>query len=186
MPLSSRGCRQAWGGGWRPDFGVVTVGSLQAGTKANIIPDDATMLLNIRAYDLGVRATLLAAIERIVRAECEAANCPRPPEIELYESYPLTDNDPEVNSTVTQAFVAHFGQDRVKHLDPITASEDFSVIPDAFDIPYCYWGFGGFTADQQPVPNHNPGFGPAMQPTLTTGTEAAVTAVLAYLGRNPA
>ena len=168
------------------DFGVVTVGSLQAGTKANIIPDDATMLLNIRAYDLGVRATLLAAIERIVRAECEAANCPRPPEIELYESYPLTDNDPEVNSTVTQAFVAHFGQDRVKHLDPITASEDFSVIPDAFDIPYCYWGFGGFTADQQPVPNHNPGFGPAMQPTLTTGTEAAVTAVLAYLGRNPA
>ena len=56
------------------------------------------------------------------------------------------------------------------------------MIPDAFAIPYCYWGFGGFTADQQPVPNHNPGFGPAMQPTLTTGTDAAVTAVLAYLG----
>lgn len=164
------------------NFGVVTVGSLQAGTKANIIPNDATMLLNIRAYDLAVREKLLAAIERIVRAECEAANCPQPPEIELYESYPLTDNDAEVNAKVTEAFVAHFGADRVKHLDPITASEDFSVIPDAFAIPYCYWGFGGFTADQQPVPNHNPGFGPAMQPTLTTGTEAAVTAVLAYLG----
>lgn len=164
------------------DFGVVTVGSLQAGTKANIIPDDATLLLNIRAYDLAVRERLLAAVERIVRAECVAAGSPQEPEIELYESYPLTDNDPGVTATVTAAFVAHFGQDRVKHLDPVTASEDFSVIPDAFGIPYCYWGFGGFTADQQPVPNHNPGFGPAMQPTLTTGTEAAVAAVLAYLG----
>lgn len=165
------------------DFGVVTVGSLQAGTKANIIPNDATLLLNIRAYDLAVREKLLAAIERIVRAECEAASCPQPPEIELYESYPLTDNDAEVTAKVTEAFVDRFGPDRVKHLDPITASEDFSVIPDAFGIPYCYWGFGGFTPDQQPVPNHNPGFAPAMQPTLTTGTEAAVTAVLAFLGK---
>jgi len=164
------------------DFGVVTVGSLQAGTKANIIPNDASMLLNIRAYDLAVRERLLAAIDRIVRAECVAAGSPQEPEIELYESYPLTDNDAAVTAKVTEAFVAHFGQDRVKHLDPITASEDFSVIPDAFAIPYCYWGFGGFTADQQPVPNHNPGFGPALQPTLTTGTEAAVAAVLAYLG----
>lgn len=168
------------------DFGVVTVGSLQAGTKANIIPDDATMLLNIRAYDLAVRDRLLAAIERIVRAECEASDCPKPPEIELYESYPLTDNDAEATARVTEAFVAHFGQERVRHLDPITASEDFSIIPDAFGTPYCYWGFGGFTADQQPVPNHNPGFGPAMQPTLTTGTEAAVIAALAYLGSDPA
>jgi hippurate hydrolase len=164
------------------DFGVVTVGSLQAGTKANIIPDDATMLLNIRAYDLAVREKLLTAIERIVRAECEAGNCPRPPKIEVYESYPLTDNDAEVTARVTEAFVAHFGQDRVKRLDPITASEDFSVLPDAFGIPYCYWGFGGFTADQQAVPNHNPAFAPALQPTLTTGTEAAVAAALAYLG----
>lgn len=163
------------------DFGVVTVGSLQAGTKANIIPDDATMLLNIRAYDLDVREKLLAAIERIVRAECEAAGSTRPPEIELYESFPLTDNDAAVNAKVTEAFVAHFGPDRVKRLDPLTGSEDFSVIPDAFGVPYCYWAFGGFTADQRPVPNHNPGFGPAMQPTLSTGTEAAVTAVLSYL-----
>ncbi|WP_244242191.1 amidohydrolase [Nocardioides seonyuensis] len=102
------------------DLGVVTVGSLQAGTKANIIPDDATMLLNIRAYDLDVREKLLTAIERIVRAECEAAGSTRPPEIELYESFPLTDNDAPVNAKVTEAFVAHFGPDRVKRLDPLT------------------------------------------------------------------
>ena len=33
--------------------------------------------------------------------------------------------------------------------DRLPAPEDFSVIPDAFGIPYCYWAFGGFTADQR-------------------------------------
>ena len=165
------------------DFGVVTVGSLQAGTKANIIPDRAVMLLNIRAYDDAVREKLISSIERIVQAECVAAGSPTPPEIELYESYPLTDNDADTTAKVTAAFVDHFGPDRVVTIAPVTASEDFSVLPTAFGIPYTYWGFGGFTPDQQVYPNHNPGFGPAMQPTLRTGTEAAVAAVLAYLGK---
>ncbi|HVK45571.1 MAG TPA: hypothetical protein VM429_11780 [Micropruina sp.] len=66
-------------------------------------------------------------------------------------------------------------------LAPVLASEDFSIIPTAFGIPYYYWGVGGFTEGQQVFPNHNPAFGPAMQPTLKTGTEAAVVAVSAYL-----
>ena len=167
-----------------PDvFAVVTVGSLQAGTKANIIPDSAELLINVRAYDADVRESLLTAIERIVRAECVASDAPRPPDIDVFDRYPLTSNDPDAAATVTAAFVDHFGADRVRELAPITASEDFSVIPDALGVPYCYWGIGGFTADQQPVPNHNPRFAPAMQPTLRTGTEAAVTAALAYLGK---
>lgn len=118
-----------------------------------------------------------------MRAECQAADAPQPPDINVYETVPLTDNDEAVNDTVTAAFVQYFGADRVKKLSPITASEDFSVLPDAWGVPYTYWGFGGFTADQEVLPNHNPGFGPAMQPTLRTGTEAAVAGVLAYLGR---
>ncbi len=165
------------------EFGVVTVGSLQTGTKANIIPADATMLVNIRAYDTEVREKIVAAIERIVRAECDAARSPQPPEIELYDDYPLTDNDEDVTSKVTSAFMEHFGTDRVKRLEPIPASEDFSVIPDAFGVPYSFWGFGGFTPDQEVYANHNPRFAPAIQPPLRTGTEAAVTAVLAYLGK---
>lgn len=164
------------------DFGVVTVGSLQAGTKANIIPDRAVMLLNVRAYDMAVREKILAAIERIVTAECQAAGSPQPPQLEYYDQYPLTDNSAEVNDRVTAAFVDHFGRERVHDLGRIPASEDFSHIPDAFGVPYAFWGFGGFTPDQEALPNHNPGFAPALQPTLRTGTEAAVTAVMAYLG----
>lgn len=163
-------------------FGVVTVGSLQAGTKSNIIPAEATLLANVRAYDDAVRERLLAAIERIARAECEAAAAPRPPEFDVYEQAPVTDNDEATTSTVTSAFERHFGPERVHRMSPVTASEDFSVIPSAWSIPYCYWGFGGFTPDQEAVPNHHPGFAPAIQPTLRTGTEAAVTATLAFLG----
>jgi amidohydrolase len=167
-----------------PDqFGVVTVGSLHVGTKANIIPDQATMLLNIRAYDSAVREKLIAGIGRIVKADCEAARSPIEPVIELYESYPLTDNDTAATEKITKAFVDHFGADRVETLAPVPASEDFSIIPAAFGIPYSYWGIGGFTEGQQVFPNHNPRFGPAMQPTLKTGTEAAVVAVHAYLSK---
>ncbi|MFK5634071.1 MULTISPECIES: amidohydrolase [unclassified Ornithinimicrobium] len=164
------------------DFGVVTVGSVQAGHKANIIPAEAVLLVNTRAYDEGVRATIMEAIERIVRAECAAAGCPQEPGIEVLDSFPLTDNDPVVTETVTRALVAHLGEDRVHELGRIPASEDFSVIPDAFGVPYTYWGYGGFTPDMDAVPNHNPAFAPAVQPVLRTGTEAAVVAVLAYLG----
>jgi hypothetical protein len=42
---------------------------------------------------------------------------------------------------------------------------------------------GGFLPGMTVVGNHNPAFAPAIQPTLRTGTEAAVAATLAYVGR---
>ena len=164
-------------------FAVVTVGAIQVGTKANIIPAEGTLLLNVRTYNEDIRNQVVAAIERIVRAECEASGSPKEPEFDYFESYPLTDNDPEVTAKVTEAFKAYFGDDRVEKLDPVTASEDFSNIPRAFDVPYCYWGNGGFLPGMPVFPNHNPGFAPAIQPVLKTGTEAIVVAAMAYFGK---
>ena len=162
---------------------VLTVGSLQAGSKSNIIPERATLLVNIRAYDIEVRKHLLEAIKRMVNAECEAAGTPEPAQFELYDSYPLTNNDAETTKRVTDAFTAHFGSERVGDCGEVPASEDFSTIPDAVGIPYCYWGLGGFREEDPKFPNHNPKFAPIMQPTLATGTEAAVVAILAWLGK---
>ncbi|HEU5075652.1 MAG TPA: amidohydrolase, partial [Polyangiaceae bacterium] len=60
------------------DSAVVTVGALQAGTKENIIPDDATIKLNVRTYDENVRKHVLAAIHRICRAESMASQAEKP------------------------------------------------------------------------------------------------------------
>ncbi|GIE47999.1 peptidase [Amorphoplanes nipponensis] len=164
------------------EFAVVTVGSSVAGTKSNIIPDRAVLLVNVRTYDTEVRRRVLDSIERIVRAECAASGSPEPPTFDYYDQFPLTDNDPEVTAEVTAAFRAHFGDARVVPLDRITASEDFSRIPAAFGTPYCYWGVGGSAPGQPTYPNHSPHFAPALRPTLDAGTEAIVVATRAYLG----
>ena len=163
------------------DFGVVTVGSIQSGFKSNVIPETATLLINTRAYDMAVREKILAGIERIVRAECQGAGAPVEPTFEYYDIFPLTDNDVDVTNKVREAMIDALGEDRVEWMPPAPASEDFSHIPDAFGVPYTYFGFGGFE-EGKGIPNHNPKFGPVMQPTLRTGTEAAVVAAMAYLG----
>ncbi|MEV7972897.1 amidohydrolase [Cellulomonas sp. NPDC089187] len=163
---------------------VVTVGALNAGTKSNIIPDRATLLVNTRVYSDEVRAKVLGAIERIVKAECEASDSPKPPTFEYYDQFPLTSNDQATSEKVRAAFDAHFGTDRVFTMEAIAASEDFSRVPDAFGTPYTYWGLGGFPAGAKAAPNHSPFFAPVQQPTLTAGTEAVVVAALAYLSKD--
>jgi amidohydrolase len=173
---------------------VLTVGSVQAGTRSNVIPDHATILLNVRTYNDGTRSAILDAIERIVTAECTASRSPRPPELELFDRFPITDNDPAVTERVAAAFAGHFGDD-AGPLPLQTASEDFSDLPRALGAPYSYWGIGGADrslyeqaratgrlSEDVPV-NHSAHFAPVLQPTLDTGTAALTVAALAWLGR---
>jgi hippurate hydrolase len=121
------------------DPAVLTVGSVKAGSKSNVIPDSATILLNVRSYRESTRSAILGAIERIVTAECTASRSPQPPEFELFERFPGTDNDPVITARVADAFADHFG-DRVIELPLQTASEDFSDIATTLGSPYTYWG----------------------------------------------
>ncbi|WP_306508308.1 amidohydrolase [Corynebacterium sp. YSMAA1_1_D6] len=163
------------------EFAVLTVGAVQAGTKANIIPDSATLRINIRAYDENIRAQIVEAIHRIIEAECQAAMSPREPEFVQSDNYPLTVNDKDATEKVRAQLIDVLGGDSVLDMEPWTASEDFSRIPDAFGAPYCFWGFGGRT-DGASIPNHNPRFAPELQPTLNTATQALIAAAYAYLG----
>jgi amidohydrolase len=177
------------------EFAVVTVGALTAGTKSNIIPDRATLLLNVRTYDNQVREQVMNSIERIVRGECAAAGSPRGPDFEFYDQFPLTSNDPTVTDRVTSAFSAHFGADAVLPAGRQTASEDFSRIPDAFGVPYTFWLLGGVDPETyrvaaqkgtvaQDIPaNHSPKYAPLIDPTLSIGVQAQVVAALSYLAK---
>ncbi|AIY00044.1 hypothetical protein ART_0445 [Arthrobacter sp. PAMC 25486] len=176
------------------EFAVMTVGALNAGSKSNIIPDRAVLLLNIHSYDNQLRTRVLAAIERIVTGECAAAGSPRGPEFEFYDQFPLTNNDAKATDRVTAAFTRHFGAAAVEQASRQTASEDFSRIPDAFGVPYTYWLLGGCEPEAyraaeargtvaQDIPaNHSPYLAPVLDPTLSMGVQAHVVAALAYLG----
>ena len=86
------------------DAAVVTVGQLHAGTKHNIIPSEAMLGLSIRTFDEAVRASVLASIERIVRAEAAASRVPRrSPSSTFHGRFPLTVNDPAATERVAAA-----------------------------------------------------------------------------------
>ncbi|QIX27715.1 amidohydrolase [Nocardioides sp. JQ2195] len=172
---------------------VLTVGSIHAGTKSNVIGDHAVLELNLRTYDDAVRQQVLDAIHRIVVAECQASGSPRPPEFETFDRFPATTNDEDTTATVRAAFEEAFGE-QVTDLDLQAASEDFSDLPNALGVPYTYWGVGGIDPEtyaaaeaagrvSQDIPtNHSPFFAPVVQPTLDTGTSTLVVAALAWLG----
>jgi amidohydrolase len=171
---------------------VLTVGSITAGTGPNIIPDRAVLQLNVRTYDEDTRTEVRAAVERIVRAEAAASGATRDPEFETLAAFPPTVNDEAPTGTVAAAFTEHFGE-RAHTIERQTASEDMSRIPEAFGVPFTYWGIGGtdpqayekaaaagrLTSDI-PV-NHSPHFAPVLQPTLDTGIRALTAATLAWL-----
>lgn len=171
---------------------VVTVGVLQAGTKENVIPDDAIIKLNVRTFDAGVRTRVLAAIERIVNAEAEASGAPRKPEITTLDRYPLNVNDAGASTRIVDAFRAHFGAERVRETGPAPASEDFGSFGSEWQAPSVFWFVGGTDPNvyanakeanrlnDLPV-NHSPHFAPVLHPTLRTGVEALVVAARAWL-----
>src|SRR5580704_368215 len=76
------------------EMAVVTVGCIRAGTKNNIIPDQAELGLTVRTFKADVRKQVLAAIARITKAEAEAAGAPRPPTVDRYEGTDAVYNDP--------------------------------------------------------------------------------------------
>lgn len=174
------------------DAVVLTVGSLQAGTKENVIPDEAIIKLNVRTFDDDVRTRVLAAIERIVNAEAEASRAPRKPEITSLDRYAFVKNDGEATQRVAEAFRNHFGAERVQETQPTTASEDFGSFGTGWHVPSVFWFVGGNDPEEYAeakragkladLPtNHNPRFAPAIHPTLETGVEALVVAAQAWL-----
>jgi amidohydrolase len=164
------------------EMAVVTVGYIQAGTKNNIIPDQAELGLTVRTRNADVRKQVLAAIARITKAEAEAAGAPRAPLIEHYEATDLVYNDPALAERLRGTLEAALGKGNVVTEEPHTASEDFSYFVEQ-GIPGFYFGLGG--ADPQKFAeakasgtllpsNHSSLFAPDVDPALRTGIAAEV------------
>jgi amidohydrolase len=166
------------------EMAVVTVGYIHAGTKNNIIPDQAELGLTVRTRNADVRKQVLAAIARITKAEAEAAGAPRAPSVEGYEGTDLVYNDPALAERLRGVMESALGKDKVATEEPISASEDFSYYV-AQGIPGFYFSLGGAdpekfaqtkAAGMMLPSNHSPLFAPDVDPALRTGiaAEAAV------------
>jgi hippurate hydrolase len=166
---------------------VVTVGSIHGGTKHNIIPDEVRMQLTVRAFDEGVRQRLLRGIERIAKAEAEAADAPRPPDVRASDATPVTSNDGALADRIRPALERALGADRVVEAAPITASEDFGLYGRAGVPSVMMWlgavepaTFARARKDGVTLPGlHSPLWAPDAERATGTGVEALVAAALA-------
>jgi hippurate hydrolase len=164
------------------EMAVVTVGYIRAGTKNNIIPEQAEMGLTVRSYKAEVRKQLLAAITRITNAEAQAAGAPRAPLVDRYEGADAVYNDPVLAAHMQGVLEAALGKDHVATHEPITASEDFSAFVEQ-DIPGFYLYLGGANPEQLAAAkaagtnlpsNHSALFAPDVEPALRTAIAAEV------------
>ena len=175
------------------EMAVVTVGYIHAGTKNNIIPDQAEMGLTVRTFKQEVRQQILAAITRITHAEAVAAGAPREPLIERYEWTDSVYNNPALAERLRGPLEAALGKNNVIIAEPITASEDFSYFVGQ-GVPGFYFSLGGAAPQKlaeakssgNSLPsNHSPLFAPDVDPALHTGITAEVGVLRHLLNSSP-
>jgi amidohydrolase len=176
------------------DPAVVTVGSIHGGTKHNVIPDEVKLQLTVRSYKAEVQKQLLAAIERIAKAEAAAAGAPKEPAVVVLkeQSAQALYNDPKLTERLSAALRRGLGDAAVVEGQPMMASEDFGVFGRAAGVPSVYIFLGAtepaaLAKSKQAgttLPNvHSALFAPDRIPTLRTGIAALTLAALDLLGK---
>lgn len=176
------------------DVAVVTVGSIHAGLKNNIIPAEAKLELSLRYPDDEARASVLEKVERIVRAEAQASGAEEPPVIVTDHTLPPTINDVDATARLRLAFDTAFGEGTVMDPGMFTGSEDVSWFAREAGVPLVFWFWGGIdpqrfadataagTVERDIPTNHSPFFAPLLQPTLDNGVANLVVAAREFLG----
>lgn len=167
---------------------VVTVGSIHAGTKHNIISDECKLQLTLRSLSPQVRQQLQDAVRRKALAAAASAGAPEPT-VEISEGTPALFNDPQLTERLTTALKKRFGDEKISEGDPVMGGEDFGRFGST-GVPTCMFRLGAvsqkrldeFAAKKVP-PNslHSPLYYPDIEETLTMGVPAMVECVTALL-----
>lgn len=182
------------------DPGVVTVGSFHAGTKHNIISDRAVLQLTVRSTSPENRKLLLDGIKRIAENLGRAAGLPEDklPEVIYSESTPPTTNDADLARRLRSRWEEQLGPEIMMDDDFVAArqkgmgAEDFPFFTTDPPIRSVYFTVGGTPKEEldaeaaggPPVPSHHsPFFRIAPEPSIRSGVEATVVALLDLMSR---
>jgi hippurate hydrolase len=169
---------------------VVTVGSFHAGTKHNIISDEAKLQLTLRSYTPEVRKALVDGVTRIAKAEALAARAPKEPLVQVAEGAPAVYNDPALTGRLTETVKAELGEGNVIEVDRIMGAEDFSEYSREGGFPSSMLWLGSVEASKYqasknggpPLPStHSALYQPDREKTLRTGVRTLVAVALDLL-----
>ncbi|AZC29367.1 N-acyl-L-amino acid amidohydrolase [Pseudomonas chlororaphis subsp. piscium] len=131
---------------------VVTVGALQAGEAANVIPQQALLRLSLRALNAPVREQMLERVRTIIHTQAQSFGCSA--SIEHRPAYPVLVNSPEQTEFARQVGVALLGEQAVDgNTRKLMGSEDFAWMLQRCPGSYLFIGNGL----SRPMV-HNPGY----------------------------
>jgi hippurate hydrolase len=166
---------------------VITVGSIQGGTKHNIISDECKLQLTIRSYSAEVRKQIHEAIRRKTKAAAASAGAPEP-EVTIPEEYtPAVENDATLTARVTKVMRKALGDENVHEAEPTMGGEDFSQYQLIGGVPICMFRLGVTRPErmssyerlaQQPPSLHSPLFYPDVDEALPVGIRAMSAAAI--------
>ncbi len=179
------------------DPAVVTVGSFRAGSKHNIISDEARLQITVRSYTDEVRAQLLEGIARIARGEALAAGMPEDklPVVTVQDPYtPSTYNSPEFTERVMAGLADRF-EGRLFETPSVMGGEDFGQFyrADPENVQSLIFWVGGVPMDQWEASErgelelpslHSPFWAPDAPKVIATATEALAAATLDLMPKN--
>ena len=173
--------------------GVITVGSIHAGAKHNIISNQAKLQITVRSYTDATRKLLLDSIREVTVGTCRALGAERDPDVIIreHEFTPSTYNDPALTAAGVEVFQAVLGADRVIERDPVMGGEDFSRYSRELGTPGFIFWLGSvpqsrYQASQKeggdPLPSlHSSKYYPDPEPTIRTGVKAMTALTLSLL-----
>ena len=156
--------------------GVVTIGTVRAGTASNVIPDRATLTGTVRAVDAPSRTLMLDEVRRI--AEATAGTYRLTAHVKLDLGTPPIVNPPNATAWARRAATALLGESNVVPLGFLNlAGEDFAHYMER--IPGCFLRIGAREAGGVAIPAHAPKFYAAEESIFVGAAVLAETARIA-------
>lgn len=175
------------------ESGVISVGSIHAGSKHNIIPDEARLQITVRSYTDQTRRILLDGIREVTVNTCRAMGCTRDPAVVIRENEftPATYNDPELTTAAIGVLSQVIGKDHIRRFKPVMGGEDFGQYGRRLNVPSFMFWLGSvdrklFDASQveggpRLPPLHSSRYAPDPEPTVRTGVRSMASVALSLL-----
>ncbi|NCA00170.1 MAG: M20/M25/M40 family metallo-hydrolase, partial [Betaproteobacteria bacterium] len=134
------------------------VGAIHGGEAANVIPQNVTMRLTVRAFNPDIRAMLKQRITDLVQSQAQTLGVQA--DVDYDWRYPSLINDEASTAFAKQVALDWLGDKGVMpNLAPLTGSEDFSFMLQ--ECPGCYLIVGNGQGEHHHTGGcmvHNPGY----------------------------
>lgn len=161
--------------------GVVTIGAINGGNRANIIPEQVEMMGTVRNLSPEDEKMFIERIKTIVQKTAEAAGATAEIKLPYTTHYPVTYNNPELTQKMLPTLQSTAGEANVMLRPPATGAEDFSFYEEK--VPGLFFFLGGMPkgGDPKTAPSHHTPDFYIDESGFTLGVKAMCNLTLDYM-----